>query len=114
LFDQPQIDQVAVALFADLKQAIPKPLGNGAHTDRNVELVVQVVLDFHGKLFCTGGHQVDGLRHPRPIDVGVDRLRAEQNDIVAAAQELKHGLMERGQRQRLARDKLPKTQCAGI
>src|SRR6266404_440200 len=58
------------------------------------------------------GEDVHVLRHARLINIGVDRLRAEQNSVCTMTEKFQHRFVNLRQRQRLFHRKFPERERA--
>ena len=73
-----------------------------------MKTIRQILSQLFRQFVSARGQQVDVLAHARLADVGVHSLGAEDNNVVAAAQKFKDGVMNRRQRKPFAHCKLLK------
>ena len=72
-----------------------------------MELLAQIGTQFLGQFLRPRREDVHILGHARLINISVDRLGAEQDRVVVAAQEFQHRVLNRRQRKRLTHGELP-------
>src|SRR5258708_7471309 len=105
---------MTVARLVNLKQTTSFPGANHAHVNRNVKTLAQMFSQFLSEFDHASGDEIDGLAHARFTHIGINGLCAEYHCIVASAQELEHGLMDRRQEQLFAHGKLLECQGSGV
>src|SRR2546423_9035717 len=108
------IDQMTIARFLNLKQAITFAGADHSNTNGDVKALTQMFSQLFSELDCPRGNQIDVLAHARLINISVDGLRAKNNCIVATAQEFEHGIVNSSQRQPFAHGKLLEDQNSRV
>src|SRR6266571_8205293 len=113
-FGRAHVNQMAIARFLNLKQAITFAGADHAHANRDMKTFTQVFAQFFSEFSRARGNKINVLTHARLTYVCVNSLRAKHNYVVAPAQEFKHGIMDGREGKLFAHGKLLKCKSSGI
>src|SRR5207249_11165500 len=106
------VSQVPVLGFLNLKQPVSASFTDLPRAHSDMESLAQVVSQLLSQLFGARGEDIYLLCHSGFVNVGIDRLGAEDDRIIAAAEKLQHGLLNGSKGKCLTHRELPKCQRA--
>src|SRR5260370_26990237 len=97
---------MAVPGFLNLKETIALADADHALLNTDMKALPAIFAQLFSEFGRVRGNEINVLAHARLTHIGVNRLGAEHNRIVAPAQKLEHGVVDCRQWQLFAHGKL--------